>query len=160
MPPVTAEALPGASLRSAVMASLFTRIIDGEIPARFVWKDPTCVAIIDINPLQPGHTLVIPRVEIDHWLDLDDEVAEHCYRVARVIGTAQFRVFEPFRIGLVIAGYEVPHTHVHVIPTRSMADFDFANANRSPDPAQLDASAVRLRHELVATGHPEADGLG
>jgi histidine triad (HIT) family protein len=138
------------------MASLFTRIIDGDLPARFVWKDDTCVAIIDINPLQPGHTLVIPRAEIDHWLDLDDEVAEHCYRVARSIGAAQMKAFSPNRIGLVVAGYEVPHTHLHVIPTLSMADFNFANANHAPDPAQLDASADRLRSALRAAGHAEA----
>lgn len=139
------------------MPSIFTRIIDGEIPGRFVWKDETCVGLVDVNPLQPGHCLVIPRAEVDHWLDLDDDVADRCHRVARIIGAAQMRVFQPVRIGLIVAGYEVPHAHLHVIPTHSMADFDFSRANRSPDPAALDASGERLRHDLRAHGHQEAN---
>jgi diadenosine tetraphosphate (Ap4A) HIT family hydrolase len=138
------------------MASIFSRIIAGEVPGRFVWIDETCVGIIDVGPLRPGHCLVIPRVEVDHWLDLDDEVAHHCYRVARTIGAAQMRVFAPARIGLIVAGYEVPHTHLHVVPTTGMADFDFTRADRNPNPADLDDAAARLRADLVAHGHPEA----
>jgi histidine triad (HIT) family protein len=139
------------------MPSIFTRIIAGEIPGRFVWKDQTCVGLVDINPLAPGHCLVIPRDEVDHWLDLGDDMADHCHRVAREIGRAQMRVFKPVRIGLIVAGYEVPHTHLHVIPTRSMADFDFSRADRSPDPAVLDDAADRLRADLRAHGHSDAD---
>ena len=138
------------------MASIFTRIMNGEVPGRFVWTDDHCVGLIDVGPLQPGHCLVIPRLEVNHWLDLDDDLAHHCYRVARALGAAQMRVFRPVRIGLIVAGYEVPHAHLHVVPTTSMADFDFTRANRNPDPAQLDEAADRLRADLVAHGHPEA----
>jgi histidine triad (HIT) family protein len=138
------------------MPSIFGRIIDGEIPGRFVWKDDDCVGLVDINPLRPGHTLVVPRVEVDHWLDLDPPLATHCFTVARTIGEAQMRVFRPARIGLIIAGFEVPHAHLHVIPVETMADLNFANAEREPDPAGLDDSCTRLRDELVAAGHAEA----
>jgi histidine triad (HIT) family protein len=138
------------------MATIFTRIIEGDIPGRFVWQDPVCVGLVDINPLRPGHVLVIPRAEIDHWLLLDPDVAAHCFTVARTIGEAQMRVFRPARVGLVIAGFEVPHAHVHVIPVESLADFNFANADRNPDPAALDDSGARLRADLVAAGHAEA----
>ncbi|HVN52519.1 MAG TPA: HIT family protein [Acidimicrobiales bacterium] len=138
------------------MSTLFTRIIDGELPGRFVWRDERCVAFLSINPLQPGHTLVVPIAEVDQWTDLPVELAEHLMRVAHVIGRAQVAVFTPERVGLVVAGYEVPHCHVHVIPTRSMADLDFANAARDPDPAGLDDAADRLRAALVAAGHTEA----
>lgn len=144
-------------LRSPAMASIFGRIIEGEIPGRFVWKDDHCVGLVDINPLHPGHTLVVPRVEIDHWLDLDPALATHCFAVARHVGEAQVRVFRPARVGLIIAGFEVPHAHLHVIPVDSMADLDFANADRSPDPAALDDTCARLRADLLAAGHPEAD---
>lgn len=138
------------------MASIFTRIINGEIPGRFVWTDDRCVGLIDINPLQPGHTLVIPRAEVDHWIDLDAAVAAHCFSVARAIGAAQMEVFKPRRVGMIIAGYDVAHTHLHVIPTTSIAHLDFANANRNPDPAALDDSAARLRAELARRGHQAA----
>jgi histidine triad (HIT) family protein len=138
------------------MATIFTRIIEGDIPGRFVWKDAICVGLIDIGPLHPGHTLVIPRVEVDHWLDLEPSVAEHCFTVARHIGQAQMRAFQPARVGLIIAGFEVPHAHLHVIPVDAMADLEFANADRNPDPAALDGSGARLRAELLAAGHEQA----
>ena len=72
------------------MPSLFTRIIDGEIPGRFVWKDDHCVAFLTIEPMRPGHTLVVPRKEVDHWIDLDSELSAHIFEVARVIGRAQY----------------------------------------------------------------------
>jgi len=138
------------------MSSVFTRIIEGELPARFVWRDATCVAFLSINPLQPGHTLVVPRVEVDQWIDLDEPTAARVMAVARHIGQAQREVFRPARVGLIVAGYEVPHCHVHVVPTISMADFDFTRAAQDPDPAGLDAAAEQLRDALVALGHPEA----
>jgi diadenosine tetraphosphate (Ap4A) HIT family hydrolase len=139
------------------MATIFGRIIEGEIPGRFVWKDDHCVGLVDINPLHVGHTLVIPRVEVDHWLDLHPALSTHCFTVARRIGEAQMRVFRPARIGLIIAGFEVPHAHLHVIPVDSMADLEFANADRNPDPAALDDTCARLAAELRAAGHAEAD---
>jgi histidine triad (HIT) family protein len=137
------------------MATVFTRIIDGELPGRFVWRDPEVVAFLSINPLRRGHALVVPVAEVDHWLDLGPALATRCMTVAHAIGQAQQRAFAPARIGLIIAGFEVPHAHVHVFPVDSMDDFSFANAARSPDPADLDVAATAIRSELSAAGHPE-----
>ena len=134
------------------MSTLFTRIIDGELPGRFVYRDEVAVAFLTIAPICPGHTLVVPRVEIDHWIDLPDEVAGHCAVVARRIGAAQMAAFEAERIALVVAGLEVPHTHLHVLPIRSETDIDFRKANADVDPAELDDVATRLRAALGAYG--------
>ena len=76
--------------------------------------------------MRPGHALVVPRAEVDHWLDLDDVLAAHLTKVAQTVGRAQMTAFSPARVGLIIAGLEVPHTHLHVIPIESEADLDFA----------------------------------
>jgi histidine triad (HIT) family protein len=133
------------------MATLFSRIIDGELPGRFVWRDDRCVAFLSINPLQPGHTLVVPIAEVDHWIDLDDELAAHLTRVAKAIGGAQQKVFSPVKVGLMVAGLEVPHVHLHVVPIRGVHDLDFANADPDPSPDDLDAAAERLRAALGTT---------
>jgi diadenosine tetraphosphate (Ap4A) HIT family hydrolase len=132
------------------MATIFTRIIEGELPGRFVHRDDRCVAFLSIAPLQPGHTLVVPIEEIDHWIDADPELTAHLTRVAQRIGIAQTRALSPNRIALIIAGLEVPHLHLHVVPIRSEADLSFANADPSPDPADLDAAAEAIRQALAA----------
>jgi diadenosine tetraphosphate (Ap4A) HIT family hydrolase len=131
--------------------TLFSRIIQGEIPGRFVWRDERCVAFLTIGPLRPGHTLVVPRSEVDEWTDADDDLLAHLVAVARHIGTAQKAAFDAPRAGLIIAGFEVPHLHVHVFPAWGIDDFDFGNANPDPDPAELDAAADTLRHALRET---------
>ena len=136
------------------MASLFTRIIEGEIPGTFVWRDERCVVFLSIGPLQRGHALVVPIEEVDHWLDLDPDLAAHLMVVAQAVGRAQVAAFGAERIGLIIAGLEVPHTHLHVLPIRSEADLDFANAG-SASAADLAAAARPLRDALRAAGHPE-----
>ena len=130
------------------MATLFTRIIDGEIPGRFVHSDDRCVAFLTIAPIRPGHTLVVPRTEVDHWLDLEPELAGHLFKVAQRIGRAQAQAFGPERVGLMSAGMEVPHTHLHVIPIRTEADLDFANADHGASAESLDAAADALRGAL------------
>jgi histidine triad (HIT) family protein len=134
------------------MPTIFTRIIDGEIPSRMVWEDDQCVSFLDVRPLAPGHCLVVPRVEVDHWTDLDPGLAAHLMTVAQTVGRAQRELFDPARIGLMVAGFEVPHVHLHVIPARSMADFDFAQADRSPNAADLDRNLEALRQALAAAG--------
>lgn len=138
------------------MTSVFTRIIEGELPGRFVWRDHHCVAFLSINPIRAGHTLVVPRAEVDHWTDLDPQVMAHLSVVAAHIGAAQQTLFRPARVGLMIAGFEVAHTHLHVIPINNMGDLDFANAAATVDPAALDRVALDLRAELSRAGHPEA----
>jgi histidine triad (HIT) family protein len=135
------------------MPTLFTRIIDGEIPGRFVWSDDRAVVFLTIAPMGRGHALVVPRAEVDHWVDLDAGVAAHLMTVAQTVGQAQVAAFSPTRVGLIIAGLEVPHTHLHVIPIDSEADLNFAKADHSPDPAELDAAARALREALRAAGH-------
>ena len=98
------------------MPSIFSRIIAGELPARFVWKDDRCVAFLSNRPLRPGHTLVVPRLEVDHWLDADPELLGSLSLTAQVIGKAQMAAFDAARIGVLIAGLEVPHLHIHVVP--------------------------------------------
>ena len=134
------------------MPSVFTRIIQGELPARFVWKDELCVVFLSIAPLRPGHALVVPRAEVDHWIDLPAETASHLMTVAQIVGKAQQAAFSPVRVGLMIAGFEVPHVHVHVVPVEGMRDLDFANADGKPDAAALDDAAKRLRAALRAQG--------
>lgn len=140
------------------MASVFTRIIDGELPGRFVWRDDTAVAFLSINPITVGHTLVVPRTEVDHWLDLDGETWAHCAEVAHHVGTGIQRAFAPTRVGQIIAGFEVPHMHVHVLGIDTMADMSFDRADPDPDPAVMDDAARRLRTALVELGH--ADQVG
>lgn len=140
------------------MASVFTLIINGELPARFVWQDERCVAFLSINPLTTGHTLVVPRVEVDHWIDLDPDLITHLTRVAQQIGVALDRAFRPTRVGLMIAGLEVPHVHLHLVPMSGVHDLDFANADPSPDPAALDAAAAAIRATLLDLGHEAVPG--
>jgi histidine triad (HIT) family protein len=134
------------------MPTLFTRIIDGEIPGTFVWQDDRCVAFLSINPLSRGHALVVPRDEIDHWIDLPTDLAQHLVLVAQTIGQAQQNAFTCDRIGMIIAGYEIPHTHLHVFPTTSLGQFNFANAARSVSPEELEDAAARIRAALGAGG--------
>ena len=137
------------------MSTLFTRIIDGEIPGRFVWKDDDAVVFLTIAPITPGHVLVVPRLEVDHWLDLSPDLAAHLVQVAQVVGKAQMAAFAPKRVGLIVAGLEVPHCHLHLVPIDSEADLSFARADHSPDPAALDGAAARLRDALRTAGHGE-----
>jgi len=131
------------------MPTLFTRIIDGELPGRFVHRDDRAVAFLTISPITPGHTLVVPVAEVDHWLDLDLDDATHLMAVAQRVGCAVQTAFDVDRVGLVIAGLEVPHTHLHVIPMRTLGDLDFANADPAPDPDALDDAAERIRAALA-----------
>lgn len=134
------------------MATLFTKIIDGDIPAQFVWKDDRCVAFLVIDPITDGHTIVVPRAEVDQWLDADPELLHHLVGVAQQIGLAQRTAFEAPRVSLLTAGFEVPHLHLHVLPIAGEADVSFANAVRGQDPQVLADNAARLRAQLRADG--------
>lgn len=138
------------------MPSIFTRIIQGELPGRFVWRDERVVAFLTIAPLRIGHTLVVPIEEVDHWLDCEPELTSHLTAVAQHVGKAIQQAFSPAKVGLMIAGLEVPHTHLHVVPINGLHDLDFAGADPDPDPAEMDAAAEKLRAALRAAGHAEA----
>jgi histidine triad (HIT) family protein len=137
------------------VASIFSRIIAGELPARFVWKDDSCVAFLSNRPLRPGHALVVPRAEIDHWLDLDTGLLAHLSETAQAVGKAQMAGFQPERIGMMLAGLEVPHCHFHVVPIRGLHDLDFGNQDPNPDPGIMDDAAQTIRRELRRLGYSQ-----
>lgn len=130
------------------MTTIFSRIIAGEIPGRFVWSDERAVAFLTAAPITPGHTLVVPREEIDRWTDADPDLFAHLSRVAHTIGRAQQEEFTPVRTVVAIQGFEVDHLHIHVWPAASPADFDFRKADSSPDASTMDEAAARLRARL------------
>ena len=132
------------------MTTIFTRIIQGEIPGRFVWKDEHAVAFLSIHPLRPGHTLVVPRLEVEHWLDVEPSLLHHLMSVAHRIGSAIQEVYQPEKVGLMLAGLEVPHVHIHLVPIWSSQDLDFRNANTAATSEELDQAASLLRHALGA----------
>jgi histidine triad (HIT) family protein len=140
------------------MATLFTRIIRGELPGRFVWRDDRCVAFLTINPLKPGHTLVVPIEEVDHWIDAPPDLLGHLLDVSRTIGQALQRAYEPEKVALILEGLEVPHLHFHVTPIWQPGDTVFANADKDPGDAALDEAQARVLRALAELGH--ADPVG
>lgn len=134
------------------MATVFEKIISGEWAGRFCWADDVCVVFATIEPTAPGHVLVVPREPYEKWTDAPSDVATHLMKVARTIGIAQERAFGVARAGLVIAGFEVPHTHLHVIPMRTEADVLLSNAGPASD-AELDEATESLRAALLTLGH-------
>lgn len=135
------------------MPTIFTKIITGEIPGTFVHQDEKCVAILDVAPMTEGHTLIIPRAEISHWDDADQDLLNHLMAVAKSIGSAQKEAFDCERIGVMIVGYEVPHMHLHVWPTTSMADFDMSSRAPMQSAEELEVPAEKIRRALVESAH-------
>lgn len=147
------EAPKGRLATMPDVATVFTKIINGEIPGRFVWSDDQVVAFLSINPLGPGHVLVVSREEIDQWVDASPELLGHVMRVARAVGAVIRDTWSPPRVALMIAGHEVPHLHVHVHPMWGAEAFDFSRADTDPDPGEMDRNAEALRAGLRAAGH-------
>jgi diadenosine tetraphosphate (Ap4A) HIT family hydrolase len=131
------------------MASVFTKIVNGELPGRFVYKDDDIVAFLTIAPITVGHTLVVPRAEIDNWQDVGPAVFGRVMEVSQLIGKAVVKAFPAQRAGVIIAGLEVPHLHVHVFPTNDLADFGFANADQNPSPQSLDDAQEKIKAALA-----------
>ena len=132
------------------MTTIFTRIIDGQIPGTFVHKDEACVAFMSINPLADGHVLVIPRDEVDHWVDLSPYIASHLFEVSHRISRALSVAFPCEKVGLIMAGYEVNHSHIHLIPTTHMGQLSFANAAASVERSILEAHAEKITAVLAS----------
>lgn len=130
------------------MASVFTLIMEGKIPGHFVWQDEIAVAILTIQPIREGHVLVIPRLEVDQWTDLPAEVMAHLAELSQKIGNALKRGFPCTRVGMMIAGLEVPHTHIHLVPMDSMEDLSFAYAQNAEGDL-LKQTAEKIRHLLM-----------
>jgi diadenosine tetraphosphate (Ap4A) HIT family hydrolase len=131
------------------MATLFTKIINGEIPGRFVYEDDEVVAFLTIQPMTQGHTLVVPRAEIDNWQDIDQAVFGRIMAVAQLIGKAVCRAFSADRAGVIIAGLEIPHLHVHVFPARDLSDFGFANVDTDPSQESLDEAQAKIKDAIA-----------
>ena len=131
------------------MTTVFTKIINRELPGRFVYEDDEVVAFLTIQPMTQGHTLVVPRAEIDQWQDIDKAALGRVMSVAQLIGKAVCRAFDAQRAGVIIAGLEVPHLHVHVFPTRSLSDFGFANVDNNPSPTSLDEAQAKIKAALA-----------
>ena len=131
------------------MATIFTKIINGEIPGRFVYSDDEIVAFLTIAPMTQGHTLVVPRAEIDNWQDVEPAVFGRVMEVAQLIGKAVCKAFDTERSGVIIAGLEVPHLHVHVFPARELSDFGFANVDQNPSPESLDEAQSKIKDALA-----------
>jgi histidine triad (HIT) family protein len=134
------------------MTTVFTKIIDGEIPGRFVWRDDRAVAFLPIALLAPGHTLVVPIEPVDHWIDLDDDLNAHLWGVAKTIAGALQEAFQPRKVGVLVVGEEVPHTHIHLVPYTDLSQMSFANQDTNPDPAALDQQLTLIRSTLRARG--------
>jgi diadenosine tetraphosphate (Ap4A) HIT family hydrolase len=131
------------------MATVFTKIINGEIPGRFVYEDDDIVAFLTIAPITQGHTLVVPRAELDNWQDIDPAAFGRVMEVSQLIGKAVSEAFGVERAGLIIAGLEVPHLHVHVFPARDLSDFGFANADPNPSQESLDEAQTKIKAALA-----------
>ena len=130
------------------MPTVFTMIIDGDLPGHFVYRDDVCVAFLSINPLADGHVLVVPIVEVDHWIDLDADISAHLFAVAQRLGKVLDGIYRPAKVALMIAGLEVPHTHLHIVPISGVHDLDFARAEASPDHARLADIATAIADAL------------
>jgi diadenosine tetraphosphate (Ap4A) HIT family hydrolase len=131
------------------MASVFAKIINGELPGRFVYEDDEVVGFLTIAPVTQGHTLVVPRAEIDQWQDLEPAVLDRIMAVSQRIGKAVRQAFDAPRAGLLIAGLEVPHLHIHVFPAYSLDDFNIAGADPNPSAESLDEAQTKIKHALA-----------
>jgi len=127
------------------MPSIFTRIVNGEIPCYKVAENEKFLAFLDINPLAKGHTLVIPKKEIDYIFDIDDELLAELFVFSKKTGQAIKKVVSCKRIGITVIGIEVPHAHVHLIPINNVSDMNFARPKLSFSNEELAETAEMIR---------------
>lgn len=136
------------------MGSIFTQILAGNLPGHLVWKDAQTFALMTIRPVQPGHVLVMPRQEVDHWDDVPEPLLTQLMGVSQHIAKAIKRAYPCARVGMAVCGLEIPHTHIHLFPISRMEDFSFGNGTAA-SATELAAAAARIRTELAALGHAE-----
>ena len=130
------------------MATIFTKIVRGEIPSYKVAEDERYYAFLDINPLQKGHTLVVPKREVDYLFDLDDEELSGLMVFAKRVAAAIGRSVPCKRVGVAVLGLEVPHAHVHLVPLTEEGDMNFANAKKSFSDEEMRACAELIHSNL------------
>lgn len=137
------------------MSTVFSKIINGELPGIFCWADEHCVAFASIAPITDGHMLVVPRAEVAKFTDLSDDLLAHLIRITKIIGQAQELAFDAPRPAIIVAGFEVPHTHIHVLPAWGEDELSFANARAQVEVADLVAATTKIRKVLIAGGHAD-----
>jgi histidine triad (HIT) family protein len=130
------------------MASIFTRIINGEIPSYKIAEDENYYAFLDINPLKKGHTLVIPKKEIDYLFDLDDETLGGMMKFSKNIARAIDKSIDCKRVGVVVLGMEVPHAHIHLIPLDKESDASFNQPKLKLSEQEFEETAEKIRSAL------------
>lgn len=131
------------------MSTVFTKILRGEIPGTFVHEDDLCAVFMSINPIADGHVLVVPREEVDHWIDMSPELSRHMFEVSHRVSIALKNAFPCERVGMIIAGYEIAHCHIHLLPTTTIGDFNFANAATAVERETLEENARRIVASLA-----------
>jgi histidine triad (HIT) family protein len=130
------------------MSTIFTKIINGEIPCHKIAEDDKYFAFLDISPLAMGHTLVIPKAEVSYIFDLEDDVFLGLNLFAKRVAKAVEKSVECKRIGVAVIGLEVPHTHIHLVPMNAIGDLNFSNPKLSPAQEDLAEMAARIRENL------------
>lgn len=130
------------------MASIFTRIINREIPGHIIAEDDKYIAFLDVMPLVHGHTLIVPKQEIDYIFDMDDETLAGLHIFAKKVAKAIKKAVPCKRIGIAVIGLEVPHTHVHLVPMNSVGDINFTQPKLKPSQEELTQIADKIRKEL------------
>jgi histidine triad (HIT) family protein len=130
------------------MSSIFTKIVNGEIPCHKIAEDDRFLAFLDVMPLVEGHTLVIPKQEVDYIFDLDPELLGDLMKFAQKIAPAIKKAIPCKRLGVTVIGLEVPHAHVHLVPMNRMADMNFSNEKMKPSQAELAKTAEKIIREL------------
>ena len=129
------------------MASLFTRIIKGEIPAQRILEDDRFLAFLDIRPISPGHTLVVPKLEVDELFALDADTLSAALPFAQKVAAALKKTVPCKRVGVMVAGFEIPHAHIHLVPIEHEGDLSFSKA-RPAKPEDLASLAQAIRGNL------------
>jgi histidine triad (HIT) family protein len=130
------------------METIFTKIINGEIPCYKIAENENCFAFLDINPLAKGHVLVIPKNEVDYIFNLDEEIYSELMVFAKKIAKALEKSVECTRIGVTVIGLEVPHAHIHLIPINSITDMDFSKPKLNLPPAEMEYLGRKISENL------------
>lgn len=126
------------------MASVFTKIINGELPSYKIAEDDKCFAFLDISPLADGHTLVVPKQEIDYVFDIDDELYTHLYLFAKKVAKAIKQAVDCEKVGMAVIGLDVRHAHIHLVPLKEVGDLNFAKEKLSLPAEQMKATAAKI----------------
>ena len=130
------------------MSSIFTKIINREIPGHIIAEDANFIAFLDVNPLVSGHTLVVPKKEVDYIFDLDNDELARLHVFAKKVADAVKKTIPCLRIGVAVIGLEVPHTHVHLVPLNTMDDINFSRPKLSPTQDELAAVADSIKRQF------------